>query len=362
MFSVYKKIFCIIVLPIILFFFVSCQSKEYSASRLLLGTSVFIRVFEGGTEQALEDIFARVQKIEEEMSVSTDDYEQTVLLDINRQSSLAASTLGLADIDYAKEEHTKVYELSEELATVIKEGLRISQETDGAFDMTIASALRLWGFNSGESLVPSQRELDEALRLVDWSVASVDQNQLRLGIGQSIDVGGIAKGYAADIVKKLLQEQGVKTAILDFGGNIVVFGQKKSKETWKIGIQKPYITDEIVAILSLAEGSVVTSGVYERYFEKDGKEYFHILDPKTGYPADNDLLSVTLVCDTSIQADGFSTGVFVLGLEKGLAFVEGEDNLEAIFITREKTVVLSSGLKDKVELAAEEYSFAAGSL
>ncbi len=364
-FTIRKNIFIIFIISV---FILSCQKSNYSDAELLLGTVVSIQLIEGGTQNLIQQSFRTIKSIEQMMSVSSDDYDSTVLLDINRQSQDAlaqfyrrenmSKALSEKGVDYTDPRNIRDYVVPAELAEVLAVSIDIARMSNGAFDPTISPIVDVWGFNSEEAFVPDDSEIQLQLAKVHWQSMFLEGNVLRLGVGQSIDVGAIAKGYAADLVKTYLQDQGVRAAILDFGGNIVVFGEKQQGKSWNIGIQKPYAPGEYVLVLKIFNTtgmSIVTSGVYERYFEVDGKEYFHILDPRTGYPARNTLLSVTIVHSKSVVADALATAVFVMGLEEAHLFIEAQPEAEAIFITRDKTIVVSSGLKDNVELASKEY-------
>ena len=359
-----KKITFIFLLFLI---FLSCQKKIYSDTEFLLGTVVSIQLIDGGNQEIIQQSFEKIKNIEEMMSVSSDDYTSTVLLDINRQSHKALQQFFLTKkikqgnihiVDYTNPDTLRNYIVPIELAEVLKVSIDLARISNGTFDPTISPIVDLWGFNSGEALVPSDNDIQMQLARVNWQSMLLEDNILSLGIGQKIDVGAIAKGYAVDLIQTYLQKQGVKVALLDFGGSIFVLGEKQNKEPWKIGIQKPYSSGEYLLILRVFDRtgmSIVTSGVYERYFEVEEKKYFHILDPRTGYPARNTLLSVSIVHKNSIIADALATAVFVMGLEEGQSFIETQDGVEAIFITYNKTIVVSSGLKNSVELVNEDY-------
>ena len=176
--------------------------------------------------------------------------------------------------------------------------------------------------------------------------------------GMKIDLGAIAKGYIADEVKKLFIENGITTAIIDLGGNVVVMGDSPTREGggFNVGIQDPFDSrGTYVAALNLKNQSIVTSGVYERYIEQDGEIYHHLMNPKTGYPFDNELASVTIISDESIDGDALSTVVFGYGLEDGLKYVNDVDNIEAVFITKEKDVYTSAGLAENFSLTNDDY-------
>lgn len=174
-----------------------------------------------------------------------------------------------------------------------------------------------------------------------------------------MDLGAIAKGYAADEVAAILKKHGVKHAIINLGGNVLAIGGNVNGEPFKIGVQNPLNPrGDYMGILNIEDKTVVTSGIYEKYLEKDGKRYHHILEPKTGYPADNSIVGISIITDKSIDGDGLSTSVFLLGLDKGMELIESLDNVEAIFITTDKKVYISKGLKDNFILTNMEYTIA----
>ena len=171
-----------------------------------------------------------------------------------------------------------------------------------------------------------------------------------------LDLGGIAKGYAADRGAEVLRQKGIGKALLDFGGNIYALGTKSDTEQWRIGIQNPFEPrGNFIGILNVSDLSVVTSGTYERYFELDGVRYHHILDPSTGFPADTGLVSVTIIAASSMTADALATGVFVLGITQGLTLVEAFDGVEAILIGDDRRVYLSSGAGERFSLSDDSF-------
>lgn len=174
--------------------------------------------------------------------------------------------------------------------------------------------------------------------------------------GQAIDLGAIAKGYAGDEVKRILTNNGIDTAFVNLGGNVVTIGTKLDGSPWRIGIQNPL--DERgshLAIIEIKDRAVVTSGNYERYFIEDGKKYHHIMNPKTGYPAEEGIISSTIVSDSSIDADALSTSLYVMGLEKGLSLIEKMENVEAVIITDDNKVYITAGLKDSFKLTNPKF-------
>ena len=181
--------------------------------------------------------------------------------------------------------------------------------------------------------------------MVDYTQIKVEGNTVTLPEGMMIDLGGIAKGYIADELAAFLREQGVTSADLNLGGNVITIGRKPDGTAWRIGVQNPHGSrDESILILNLVDATVVTSGNYERYFELDGVRYHHILDPETGYPVSNGLASVSIITQSSMYADALSTACYVLGLEEGMALIEELEDVEAIFITEDLEIHYSSGV------------------
>ncbi len=334
---------------------ISCTASPIMRSNFALGAPLTIKIFKGGNAKVLNLAFKEAVRIEKMMSTSTKDYTNTELLAINAKSQHRASMSLQSGI---KKQISKTYTISPEIGSVISESIEISQETKGAFDITIHPLVALWGFGEIEQRVPHKKDIIIALKKINWKTLKLlSPTTLSLGLGQSIDVGGIAKGYAADAAASLLKKFGVTHAIIDFGGNIRTIGEEKPDGTpWHIGIQAPFEKERsAMATVRVGETSVVSSGVYERFFQQDGKNYFHILDSKTGYPANNGLLSVTIITKNGMRADGFSTGVFVLGLERGMALVERIKNMEAVFIDEKNKVYITSGLSETFELLSDNY-------
>lgn len=211
-------------------------------------------------------------------------------------------------------------EVSDDVIKIILVALEIEEKSSGAFDISVAPLVDLWDFH-GEGRIPSAEELEKAKGIVDESeILLVGNRVIKQKSETKIDLGGVAKGYAGDVAIEVMKESGVSGAILDLGGNITFFGTNPESEngSWRVGVQKPFApTGEYEEIIEKEEGAVVTSGTYQRYFEKDGEKYHHIIDPKTGYPVKHDYSSVTIVSDSALVADCLSTACFVLGEEAG---------------------------------------------
>jgi thiamine biosynthesis lipoprotein len=223
----------------------------------------------------------------------------------------------------------------------------ISKLSGGAFDITVRPLVKLWGIGKKGDFVPSPSEIFELMKLVNYKDLLLDKKSFSAflqNFGQAVDLGGIAKGYAADEAKRILTENGAKNAVINFGGNIVTLGAHPDGRPWEIGIQNPLApTGVYLGSLSVVNKTVVTSGCNERFFIKDGVRYHHIIDPRTGGPAQSGLLSVTAVCSSSVDADALTTALFVLGAKEGLKLLNLL-NAEAIFITDEFKIFVTDGL------------------
>ncbi len=228
---------------------------------------------------------------------------------------------------------------------ILKCAKEISEKSGGAFDVTIAPVSTMWNFTREPHELPDAEAIARAAELVDYTRMQLDGNTVTLPEGMMIDLGGIAKGYIADQVKEYLKGRGVQYAILSFGGNIVAIGKEKPDGTpWKVGIQdidKP--TGEHMLVSLNRGGSTVTSGIYERGFTLDGVRYHHLLSAETGWPVQNELASVTIFSESSMEGDALSTTAYVLGTEKGMELIESLEGIEAVFIARDRTVTYTSG-------------------
>ncbi len=269
---------------------------------------------------------------------------EDALKECDRLEQLLSKTIEGSDVWRINHAEGQPVEVDPVTAEVIRTALAISEISEGAFDITIAPASALWDFKAETPALPDAEALAEAASRVNWRALQLEGNTVTLPAGMMIDLGGIAKGYIGDAVRAYLENRGITSAVLAFGGNIVTIGTKPDGKLWKIGVQDidgPAM--ESMLVLQMGGGSAVTSGNYERGFELDGVLYHHILEPATGWPVQNSLASVTILGDSSAMGDGLSTAAFVLGEEKGLALIESMKDTEAIFILKDRTVITTSG-------------------
>ncbi len=254
------------------------------------------------------------------------DYEQ-----------LLSRTAESSDV-YRLNEGLGFTEISDETVKIIERSVYFSEISGGKFDITICPVSMLWDFKN--QIIPSKNEIAEALKNVDYESIEIKGNTANLN-GKKIDLGGIAKGYIADCLKEYFIKNGVNKGIINLGGNVAVFGKD-----YRVGIKKPF-SEDIAAVLCIKDKTAVTSGIYERSFEKDGRLYHHILDTATGYGVENELASVTVVGDCSLDCDALSTVCMLMGTENGLEIIENTPDTEAVFINKSGEITVSSGLKLK---------------
>lgn len=328
-----RKIIYFLVLSILILSLAGCgerQSPYASRNAFLLDTVVTIKIYDRNVpEKVWEDAFDEIERLDALLSVHTEGSDTARLNE----------AAGLSPVH-----------VSPEILEVIQESVEYSRMTGGLFDITAGPLIDLWAINPPEGHVPTEEELDATLPLIGWEDIEINEEQSQAYLkrpGMRVDLGAIAKGYIADKVKDVLIKNGIERAIVSLGGNIQLVGDT----AYGIGIQDPDKGSGIyLGRIMLADASAASSGDYERYFEKDGVRYHHILDPKTGYPADMGLRGVSVAAPQSVDADALSTAVFLLGPEDGMALIEELPGIEAVLVTDERKVLLSSGLKGNFEL------------
>ncbi len=316
----------------------SSQSKEYlSKTDFLLNTVVSISLYDKQEEALIDGSFDLIEKYE---AIFSRTMVTSELYKLNHGTAVKVPGKPLT------------FSLSAELSDILRYALTYSKLSDGCFDLTIAPVTSIWDFQSLEPTLPEDTEIKQALSLVNYKNILLSGNEISYTKeGIEIDLGAIAKGYIADRVKEYLMNNGVKSAIINLGGNLLCIGDKPNNTPFHIGIQKPYADrNETIATMEISDRSVVSSGVYERFFEINGKFYHHILNPKTGYPYDNKLISVTIVSPKSVDGDGLSTSCFALGLEKGLQLIESLPDTYAVFITDDYELHYSSGFQEAIRI------------
>ena len=304
-----------------------------------MGTVVTVEIYDKGKEDVLEPAFERIQTLADQITV-------------NEAGSEINSINANAGIQPVK--------VSKDIFELMDAGNAYSIQSNGSFDISIGPLTDLWRIGFPDARKPTQSEIDAVLPSIDYTQIELNEEEQTVFLknkGMRLDLGAIAKGFITDQVAEVLKENDVTTAIIDLGGNIYVMGNNPSGKDWTVGIQDPFAARrETIGVISESNKSVVTSGIYERVLEVDGKNYHHLLDPVNGYPFNNDLAGVTIISSKSVDGDGLSTSVFSKGIEGGLEFIEQFEGTEAIFISTEKKVYITSGLKNNFELTNDEFT------
>ncbi|APM38884.1 FAD:protein FMN transferase [Clostridium kluyveri] len=306
-------------------------NKKYEKTFFALGTINTIVVYGSSCEDALNSACRRILEIDYRMSAFKNDSD---VMQINHYAGLEAQKINIDTFN------------------LLKRALDFSRASGGAFDITIRPLTELWGFGSKQNYVPERKKIDKVLPLVNYQDVLLDDKKCTVFLknkGQSIDLGGIAKGYAADEVKRVLLQYKIENALINLGGNIITMGHNPTGASWRIGIQNPLSArGQYIGRVSVTNKTVVTSGSNEQFFIKGGERYHHIIDPHTGYPSKNELLSATVLCECSTDADAVSTALFVQDINKSISLLRSI-NAEAIFILKNKDILVTEGLLDNFE-------------
>ena len=338
-----KKLIYSLIVLMLLIFSVSCaQAKSFVADGFAMGTVISQEVYGANSQKASDEVMAKIKYIEALMTISVPG----------------------GDVNKLNENAGKGYvALDPETISVLKSAQKISHLSGGAFDVTVGPLVKAWGIGTDKPQIPTDATLKTLIPLIGYADVHLDEAGNKASLqrtGQIVDLGGIAKGYAGDVAKEIYKRNGAKSAFINLGGNVVVLGNKPDGNAWGIGIQNPRAaTGEVVGVVHVSDKAVVTSGDYQRYFEKNGKRYCHILDSHTGYPAESGLMGVTIIASSSTEADGLSTAAFVLGLDKGLDLIKRYGQADAIFITTDKKIYVTKGLQGNFQLkdASNEYTY-----
>lgn len=309
------RILSLIFLTLPFAFLHSCSDQTpYTADTFVMGTGAWVTLYgldEEEAERIAGEALRELHRVESVMSTWRETSEISIL------NARASGT---------------VQSVSRELYTVVDSAFHYAALTGGAFDITVRPLVRLWGFQGGTARIPTDAEIDTALALVGYGLVALDEARpgIALPPGMELDLAGIAKGYAVDRCTALLMERGVTSALVNLGGNIYALGAPPGKRGWAVGIREARGARSTVGVLLLKNAAVATSGNYENFAEIEGKRYGHIIDPRTGRTVDH-MLSVTVVAPTAIAADALSTGLFVMGTERGSELVERLAGVKALF-------------------------------
>jgi len=311
---------------------ISGCERQYKESKFLMDTIVDVTIV--GKRHNVEIAFDEIRRIEDLLSPYKRDSE---ISQINRNSGISG------------------VRVSRETLDVVEQSVRFARMSDSAFDITIGPIMSLWGFRDGKYRIPSDKEISEKLRLVGYNNILIDhaRSSIRLALrDMEIDTGAIAVGYAVDSAIQKLKEARIRNALINAGGEIYAMGSPPGRKAWRIGIKHPRRGNDLLGIIELKDKAVSTSGDYEKFFEIKGRRYCHIIDPRTGKPVQK-IMSVTIVADSTTEADALSTALFPMGVEKGIRLIESINGAGCVIVAgsseNDMKLIISDRLKDKIE-------------
>ena len=331
--------------------FSGCSREEmmFKESRVLMDTYCTITVVSSSKESAREAIDAGFDEIKKLGILLNYFSEDSELTSINRAAGI------------------RPVKVSKETLEILLKTADIFEITDGSFDPSIAPLIKLWDFSKSKSerAIPSLIAIEEAVRLVDYRkvVTNPAASEVMLkDRGMELDLGGIAKGFGADKAVDVIRAKGIKAALVAIAGDIRGYGLSTSGNAWKVGIQNPRpdtVSDkpweDIFASLQLEDSAISTSGDYQRFFIQDGKRYHHILSTETGFPADSNLVSVSVITPEGYLSDSLSTAVFILGADKGLALLKSK-GYDGVLVTKDRKILITDNMKNKIEILNDKYN------
>ena len=317
----------------------SCQqATPLQKHSFHFGTFIDITLYDTNNTDVFNQLFATLTQLEKDLTLTSESE--------------------LTTLNYASGSHSVT--LTPSTCEIFNAALHYTTVTDGHFNLALQPITHLWNFSSDTPQRPSSHDITTALPLTNYDDIQFNASTCQTYLTEphmGVDLGGIAKGYALDVLKAQLNELNIESALLNVGGNILAHGTKPNREPFNIGIQDPYEPRGThLGVLSLTSKSVATSGPYERNFEEDGVFYHHILNAATGYPVENELASVSIICESGTCTDALSTAIFSMGLKDGLAFIQSLPDVEAIFVTNQREIFVTSGLANTFKLTNHKYT------
>lgn len=322
-----KRCFCLF---LIIALFTACNSNVsdappvYQTGFISMDTYISLTVYGEKSEEAAKACQKEIERLEALMSATDTDSE-------------------VSKINLSGGERVTV---SEDTAAVIAKALQTGDETGGALDITLRPLVMEWGFTTGEYKVPDIMTIEQLLKNVDYTTVKLEGSSVTLPEGYQIDLGSAAKGYAGDKALEVLKKTGITSALVNLGGNVQTLGKKPDGTDWRVAVRNPF-NESNMCVLEISGKALVTSGNYERYFEdENGTRYHHIIDPKDGYPADNGIVSATIIGDSGLECDALSTAVFVMGKDKAERFWREKGGFEMVVVTDDKKIFITEGISE----------------
>lgn len=331
--TIIKRAVIFLISAVILFTSCNNSDENYSSQMYSMDTYMTLTAYGSGSKAAVKKCEDEIARLDRLLSISEQD----------------------SDIYRINDNAGQFVEVSEETVDLIELCQQISERTDGLFDITSGVLSRLWGFRSGEHRVPTEQEISAALENVDYRKIEIDGSRVKIPVGMQLDLGAIGKGYASQRTHDIFTECGIGSAIVSLGGNVQLCGKKQDGSNWRIAIRHPVKPDDSIAVLSISDQAVVTSGGYQRYFDMDGKRYHHIFNAKTGSPAESGIISSTVICSDGAAADGLSTAMYLLGADGAVEYYKKYGGFDMILVCGDGSVLVTDGVADAVELLDDGY-------
>lgn len=289
--------------------------KKYTQSSFSMGTLLEITIF--STDEAkVKKILDESMKLSNQLEDKFSCHKDSIITKLNKEKSLIIN--------------------DNEVLDLLIKSKYLSKLSKGNFDLALFNITELWGFSSGDPKLPDNNIIKNELKKTGYTNVIINKKEVKLLNGVSLDLGGVAKGRIINLIAVFLKQNGFKDFIINGGGDLIVSGKFQNIRPWRIAIVDPFDKNDFLGFIALTDKSIVTSGDYERSFIKDGVNYHHIIDPKTGYPSTNEVHSVTVISSDSTKADAMATAVFVMGEKKGIEFANKTDDLDVIIITGDK--------------------------
>lgn len=321
-----------------LFLFSGCterkntENTQASKDVFAMDTYMNLKAYGSNSETALEFAVDEILHLEDLLSVTNEN----------------------SDISAINNSGGNVVSVDNDTAEIIEKAIEVGNQTNGALDITVYPVLKEWGFTTDNYKIPDSETLDILLENVDYHQIKLNGNRITVPESFQLDLGALAKGYTSDKVMEILRNNGINSAVVSLGGNVQTLGRKPDGSLWKVAVINPFYPDSTMGILQVADKAVITSGNYERYFiSENGKTYHHIIDPSNGYPANNGLVSVTIIGESGIMCDALSTALFVSGYEKAVNYWQKNEDFDMILVTEHNEIFITEGIAYTFENVSE---------
>ena len=319
---------------LLIFPFVLCGCRNLQKSSLsfqAMNTFVSVQTFGENSKNVNQKIKARLSELE--VLFSTTDSSSEI---------------------YKLNHSSEKIQVSSETYSLLSYSVKMAEIFNGHFNPALFPVIREWGFTTGNYHVPSQEKINFLLKKTDFSqIQFFDDNFVQLQDSMSVDFGSVAKGFASDEIVKILSENNILSALIDFGGNIIAFGEKPDSSFWRIGIKNPF-GGEVSLAVKVKNQMVITSGGYERFFtDENQKKYIHIFDGKTGFPVENEIESITIICENGLYADTLSTALFIIGSENAVSFWRERKDFQMIILQKDGSILYTSPLESQIEILSD---------